>query len=720
MLSALAYFAFAQNSFDSDRAALTAGVDQIVAPGALPGPMSLRSKDAFVVLTGRTGKNRAPLFLAAHVSDGRVLAGGHEGFYGPSALQSPGNARFLSNSLSWLAGNDHPKVGQWDMPAIPGAEKVDGRNLSNELSHLDVICMTQSALDGDVDSQSKVMSFVRSGHGLLIAGPAWGWLSINPSKSLRDDHAGNRMLGQCGIGFADGSLEGPFSPEGADNPLFEPQTALDALAHQTLTTSQAETASETLEREISLLPPGDNNLVREIDILSDSTGHPIPTMKTPITSAMPLVRLNAVIQWRNFQQTPPQEVQENPAAEDFPGPAGAAPNPTPTTRNVDTTMPGWHSMGLYAAAGKAVRIDIPERAAKQGLSIRIGPQTDTLWGADRWTRFPEISIERPLNDATNEIANPFGGTIYLVVPEHCKLGTIGLQVGNTVPAPHFVLGQTSDGEWKQQERSKPAPWTELEGKYVILSVPSSVVRDLDNPTALMKHWDQIMLAIYHLYHAPIRNRPERYCVDRQISAGYMHSGYPIMTFEDVAKTFIDTKQLEVVGGKIGSVWGFYHEMGHNFQQDAWTWDGCGEVTNNLFSLYGAEVENKVTPATYGLAHPAMDPAAIQKRLAKYLADGAKFSDWQNDPFLALSMYAQLREGFGWAPFTQVFGEYFTLKPSEEPHTEIEKHDQWMVRFSEAVHRNLGPFFQAWGVPTSDQARASIAPLPTWMPSDWPK
>ena len=71
-------------------------------------------------------------------------------------------------------------------------------------------------------------------------------------------------------------------------------------------------------------------------------------------------------------------------------------------------------------------------------------------------------------------------------------------------------------------------------------------------------------------------------------------------------------------------------------------------------------------------------------------------------------------------FNKVFGEYFTLTPAEQPHTEMEKHDQWMVRFSKAIHRNLGQFFQAWGVPTSQPARDSIATLPTWIPPDWPK
>jgi hypothetical protein len=196
----------------------------------------------------------------------------------------------------------------------------------------------------------------------------------------------------------------------------------------------------------------------------------------------------------------------------------------------------------------------------------------------------------------------------------------------------------------------------------------------------------------------------------------MHSGYPIMTHIDVADTLCDLFKLR---GKSWT-WGFYHEMGHNFQQSAWTWDGCGEVTNNLFSLYGSEKLNDVKPATYGDAHPAMAPVAVKNRIAKYVASGAHYETWTSDPFLALSMFAELREQFGWEPFTRLFAKYWTLTPAEEPRTDIDKRDGFMVRFSRIVGYNLGPFFQAWGVPTTDTARSSIADLPAWMPKGWPK
>jgi hypothetical protein len=83
------------------------------------------------------------------------------------------------------------------------------------------------------------------------------------------------------------------------------------------------------------------------------------------------------------------------------------------------------------------------------------------------------------------------------------------------------------------------------------------------------------------------------------------------------------------------------------------------------------------------------------------------------------MYDHLRQGFGWETYKKVFAEYRSLQRSEQPKTDAEKRDAWLVRFSRAAGRNLGPFFQAWGVPTSEPARTSLSDLPPWMPADWP-
>ena len=115
-------------------------------------------------------------------------------------------------------------------------------------------------------------------------------------------------------------------------------------------------------------------------------------------------------------------------------------------------------------------------------------------------------------------------------------------------------------------------------------------------------------------------------------------------------------------------------------------------------------------------HPGVNERP--KMLDQYLAR-PDFAKWKSDPFLALHMYVQVRDAFGWEPFKKVFAEYRGLTRQQRPAGDQEKRDQWMVRLSRAVGRDLGPFFESWGVPTTEAARASIRDLPGWMPPAGP-
>jgi hypothetical protein len=108
-----------------------------------------------------------------------------------------------------------------------------------------------------------------------------------------------------------------------------------------------------------------------------------------------------------------------------------------------------------------------------------------------------------------------------------------------------------------------------------------------------------------------------------------------------------------------------------------------------------------------------------EQMARYNFANPDFARWKGDSWLSLTMYVQMQRAFGWDAFKRVFAQYLALPPGERPNSDDEKRDQWMVRFSRQVRRNLGPFFQAWGVPTSEAARASVAELPVWMPEELP-
>jgi hypothetical protein len=129
----------------------------------------------------------------------------------------------------------------------------------------------------------------------------------------------------------------------------------------------------------------------------------------------------------------------------------------------------------------------------------------------------------------------------------------------------------------------------------------------------------------------------------------------------------------------------------------------GEVTVNLFSMY---VFDTLHPGVR--QHDRVQPESIQQLIAEFQRTGRREGPWVN-----LVPYIQLRRQFGWQAFRNVFQQYRQLPAAERPRDDLAKRDQWMVRFSREVGRDLSPFFEFWKIETSPAARQQIADLPDW-------
>lgn len=716
---------------NADQALLRQGVTEIAAPG-LPGPIAVFGPQAFPVVVGRSGEGlAAPVVAASRLGRGKIVAFGHPSYLDADALRTADTGVLVLNAVHWLSRTGAPlRVGVRHQPGL--ADFLRAHHIA--VATLDDAGWTARLKDEAVvfcpladlppAETTALDSYLRGGGGLLAAELGWGWLQLNPGKTL-PQHGGNRLLEAAGLLWSDGGLDrtGPRGFLAATPPadIFNASASLDRVladnAQTPTPSSEMAQSVETVLLAARTLPPDDKILLPRLDALRvQHQSDPALRLEKPITARDPVARLLLTLQIQRAMHLPASEVAASPAAATFPGLVPATAPRVTRTVEIDAHVPDWHSTGLYAAPGETITVTIPGNALRQGLGVRIGAHTDTLWQLARWDRAPDITRVFPLRERRTLAANAFGGPVYIVVPHGCKAGQVSIIINHAVEAPLFVRGQTSLTDWRQTIRNAPAPWAELQGHNVILTVPASVVRTLDDPEALMTLWDRILDGYADFAGiSRSRPRPERYCTDKQISAGYMHSGYPIMTGLDVAPDFVNAPLILSNGNGTGKSWGFFHEMGHNHQQPDWTFEGTGEVTNNVFALYILDTVCGVTAHT----HPALEPAARQARLQKYIDGGADFAKWKSDPFLALTMYIQLQQGFGWDAYKRVFAEYRRLPDTERPKNDQEKRDQWMVRFSRVAGRNLGPFFQAWGVPTTAEARASLADLPAWMPPDFP-
>lgn len=732
ILALLCMHVSASPTDEADRAAILKDVSRINT-GGMPGAVTAFGPDAFAVVAGKDfGKALLPVVAAARWEKGRFVLFGHDGFLKP--VKENDNGPLLANVARWAGGGaPEPRIGILKNDALlerlkaAGLDAValDEKEWAENLTGFNAVCISPFWIG--TEEIAPLEKFIRSGGGLVAASTGWGWMEIKhkDSTQLAAELPSNILLQKAGLalsaGFSARTLPDSYATTG-DLTLLNAVTAFHALSDhaggRTALGPAALTQCAATIADALRSVPQDNKLLLPITAALSGEPAPLPSEKAPVRSTDAFARLSLTRDIEQLRTARPDQLHANPAAEIFPGSVPkSAPRVADRVVAVDVSIPQWHSTGLYAAPGEVIRVSIPQQAANRGLAVRIGCHTDPLWQLDTWKRAPEISRREMLKEPLTLTANPFGGLIYIDIPENGPHATIDFTISGAVEAPHFILGKTSLADWKSRIRDNPAPWAELETNKIILSVPSEKIRHLDNPDELMTLWDRILDAEADLGTiSRDRKRPERIVPDIQFRGppeAAMHSGYPIMTrLDHSVENSLSTTALS------NGSWGHFHELGHNHQQEDWTFDGTREVTCNLFSLYVTET---VCGKPAGTGHEAMEPAEVSKRLKKYLALPApeKFKHWKNDPFIALPMYDQLRVGFGWDTYKKVFAGYRALPPGGHPKNDDEKRDQWLVCFSRAAGKNLGLFFEAWGVPTSNAARDSIKDLPEWMPAGWP-
>lgn len=706
--------------------ALCAGVKSIASVGS-PGIVAVFGERAFPVVVGRLeGGVGAPVIAAAERGKGRLVACAHSGYLSPETLGKLDGPRFVENCVRWAAGRPAGAVRVGVLGRRPefagflGARGFDVRELGSvralATNAVDVLFACEG-LRADADERAAIDRFLDAGGGLFVAETPWGWLQLNAGKALATDLPSQELLLSFGLAWVDGTVDAT-TPGGfttGDVPeLTHGGRALDfLLALRPDAKPKPETAAQIRFSVLAPLPmlPADEASYRpRLAQLRARAANVVPSAKAPVGDGDLAARIALALELEEALAAPVDAVRAHRAAEVFPGGVPRSAPRVSRSVTVDPRVGGWHSTGLYAAPGEIVELRAPRTGKNTRLTAQIGAHTDDLSHEARWSRCPRVVVKAPFQGGELRLSSPFGGLVYLATDG--KDGEpVDVSITNAVEAPRFVLGQTEPREWRSRVRGLPAPWAELETRKVILTLPSRVVRELDDPAALMKFWDSVLDACADLGGRPReRRRPERYVTDEQISAGYMHSGYPIMTHLDVAPTFVDLARLQK--NTDGCGWGFYHEMGHNHQEGAWTFEGTGEVTCNLFSVY-------VLDTVVGAEDGRTSAAECRKRFEEYRKDGTRYEKWKSDPFLALGFFLEIQRAFGWKPFQQFFAEHAALPAEERPKSDLEKRAQWLVRLSRLTERDLAPWFALWNVPVAPDAAAKTARWPRWIADGYP-
>ena len=713
-----------QCSYDptADLDALTKGVGPLAYGGGLSSRMVVWGETAFPIAWT---EDEAIVAAAARVGSGRVLHVGHEGQLS-GGLEGGGAGALVRNAITWMSGSTKPVIGVY-----PGmnATKAWLENEGFEVRTVDAtgiadvdIWFTTTYDDHDPSTDAAIRAWVTNGGGIIAGGHAWWWAYSTGSTDPFNDHPGNQWLGVAGLtlsGTSAGSAEVPVADAVA--PLLHAGVALDAAAAHVagsapLPTDEAVRAAGAAGFAASVLHIDSPWFMTARSVL-DTTPPVVPSEASPVVPAeQPISALVVRIASALAARLPATELDKHPAADDFPGAVAATEARETLSATVSASYAGrdsrylysgagapvWRSTGAWVPAGEPVTVTVPTAVVDSGIDLLVGAHTDRLWNTKNWTRMPEITRSWPIESTSTTVASAFGGPLYVRVPAGVNLGDIEVSASGVVAMPHFVLGRDTDASWPQEGG---APWGEIASDSLVLTVPAADVQAVESPESLGAFWQSVMDAQATLAAIdPERVRPERIVTDRQISVGWMHSGYPIMAHNASSGDFVTLSKLQASGD-----WGAFHELGHNHQWRDWLLPGTTEASCNLWSVHTME---EVVGIDRAEGHPALAPEKRAARIQAYIDGGRNFNaDWS--VWTALETWLQLQEAFGWDPLIEVQQQYLADPPGADPGDGAGRVNRWALRMSEATERDLSDFFLAWGLPLTEATRTEMAAWPAW-------
>ena len=681
-----------------------------VRKGGCPGCLVADGESAVPVAFARADGKSYTVAAAGTYGEGRAVAVSHHGFFEGDEGMRDDNIAFLRDCILWLAG-DAPELtvyvgrgrGEMLKPLVRALEEAGRPATLDALTSYDIlasqsngtIAVTMPDAHSPADAK-KLADFIKRGGGVIAPAVGWGWAQTHPGKAIRDCSF-NAALGPAGI-YSSGSIAG--DPKGG---LYEvaasegvPGTTIkDAIrlfsGDSALSKEVNAECLLSIEQAAEVLPTEGNPWRSRLDVfkasLNETLKNAVPSSLLPIKSSMVRKRLAYIMMQNEWLADPERNWPASPAAAVYPGvPEKGTPRVTRDVE-IDLSVPRRHGTGLFAVAGEPLTVTLPEGAEKIGLSVRVGATSCRLTGCAEWKRAPVVDVAFKLAKRTVTFASPFGGTVYIEVPEG-KNGKVSVKIGPACPAPWFVEGRDTPETWARQLKENPAPMAELESDRLVITVPTAFVKGLADPRPLLKVWREIMDNDARLTGIPAkRASPERMCVDPQLCCGYMHAGYPIMIPSGSARHLLNEKTIRA--GKEDDVWGFFHEMGHNHQNGDWTFNGTGEVTVNFFTLYNME-----RICGKGIwENTKIGGEGMKRRVKEWNDKGRSFEAWKGDAFLALHFFASLIDKYGWESFEKLFAEYRRLPQSERPKDDLDKRRQWCRRLSKIVGEDLTKEFE---------------------------
>lgn len=374
-------------------------------------------------------------------------------------------------------------------------------------------------------------------------------------------------------------------------------------------------------------------------------------------------------------------------------------------------LPAKRMTGAYLAPGSVATVEVPQSIVNKGFNILVGSHVYEKVQNERFDQVIKIfSIDR----RKVLIANPFGGSIYIMVPEGSQAGNVNIKFTNVVRSPYFArtsLRKTSLEQWRNIERNRKAPWADFETDLFMITVPTTFIYKFDNPLKQLENWDAALRAVNTLHGKPSDyDKPKLYIgVDVNIihaligafGIGYPQTNHTYDPFKDYGGNYIDIF-TSVKGGHDVT----FHEMGH--AQGFSYFPGHGEAIVQILYIYinnavfGTDIDTALAKSI-GNASLTRDESAKAWMIKPNFRAGKPMDRSHNTTgevayqHKGFARYAEIADLFGWQCISDFYRDEQLYYMKHKKRYNSHDIDSRIFRLSKFCKTDLRPLIHFWGV-----------------------
>jgi sugar lactone lactonase YvrE len=402
--------------------------------------------------------------------------------------------------------------------------------------------------------------------------------------------------------------------------------------------------------------------------------------------------------------------------------------------------------GYYAPPGELVTLTFPSNIVNQGVKVRLGAHLGDLevtW--TEFSRFPRVYTTYDVTSTSLTVANPFGGAIYIILPDGSDFGTITCQVSGAVKSPFYCNKpgfERSLAHYQADLANNYVKWVDWESPKFRTTFPAPAATTVDNPDDVITLWDQTFDSFNTAFGRPLdRFRAEYILIDCQNNyAGTAAPAANSMPLEVTGNNLFNATPtmapINVINGDafmtgVGSTLGvthhvILHEYGHLHNQP--TLHDEGETVINLPAaavynqVFGQSMEDALIYSNQQRLN--FDEAALDWILSPPFRSGERmdsdtvnydnYLDGRQMPYQTRghAKYADIAQLYSWDKLGDINGYFYEERVINPLAGNSHQDDIYISAASEKMNINIAPLFVFWGVIASDNLVSELETRPT--------